>query len=122
MKVHANIHFTLTESGIASTVIALDSETNNFSIFWNNPSIHYELVSGYEVKWRVEGSMEDSSGQLSRTVNQYTASSNLTSGQLYIVNLISHVTLTNPAYNFVVPSSDKKVRLGMHKLIRKILV
>lgn len=122
MKVHVNIHFTLLESGIASTVISLNSMTNKFSIFWNNSSTDYELVSGYEVKWRVEGSMEDSSGQLSRTVNQYTASSNLTPGQLYIVNVISHVTLTNPADSFVVASSDEKVRLGMHKLIRKILV
>lgn len=122
MKVHVNIHFTLLESGIASTVISLNSMTNKFSIFWNNSSTDYELVSGYEVKWRVEGSMEDSSGQLSRTVNQYTASSNLTPGQLYIVNVISHVTVTNPADSFVVASSDEKVRLGMHKLIRKILV
>lgn len=66
--------------------------------------------------------MEDSSDQLSRTVNQYTASSNLTPGQLYIVIVISHVTLTNPADSFVVASSDKKVRLGMHKQTRKILV
>lgn len=122
MKVHVNIHFTLTVSGIASTVIALNRETNNFSIFWNNPSTDYELIFGYEVKWRVKGFMEDSSGQLSRTVNQYTASSNLTSGQLYIVIVISHVTLTNPADSFVVASSDKKVRLGMHKQTRKILV
>lgn len=96
--------------------------TNKFSIFWNNPSTHYELVSGYEVKWRIEGSMEDSSGQLSKTVNQYTPSSNLTSGQLYIVNVISHVTLTNPVDSIVIPSSDEEVRLSMHKLIRKILV
>lgn len=122
MKVHVKIHFTLLGSGIASTVISLNSMTNKFSIFWNNPSTHYELVSGYEVKWRIEGSMEDSSGQLSRTVNQYTPSSNLTSGQLYIVNVISHVTLTNPVDSIVIPSSDEEVRLSMHKLIRKILV
>lgn len=122
MKVHVNVCFTLLETGIASTVIFLNSTTNKFSIFWNNPSNDSELVSGYEVKWRVEGSMEDSSEILSKTVNQYTASRNLRPGQLYIVNVISHVALTDPAGNIVVTAGDRKVRLGMHKLIRKILM
>lgn len=122
MKVHVNVCFTLLETGIASTVIFLNSTTNKFSIFWNHPSTHFELVSGYEVKWRVEGSMEDSSGQLSKTVNQYTALRNLRPGQLYIVNVISHVALTDPADNLVVTAGDRKVRLGMHKQIRKILM
>lgn len=93
-----------------------------FSVIWNNPDTHYELVSSYEVTWRVTSASTYSSGALSRTVNQFTAPSNLTSGQLYIVNVISHVALTDPADDIVVTTGDIKVRLGMHKLIRKILV
>lgn len=114
--------FILLETGIAPTVISLNSTTNKFSVFWNNPTPHFELVSGYEVKWRVSSSSAISSGLQSKTVNQYTAPSNLTPGQLYTVNVISHVTLTNPAYSIVVTSSGRIVRLGMHKLIRKIVV
>lgn len=66
--------------------------------------------------------MEDSSEILSKTVNQYTASRNLRPGQLYIVNVISHVALTDPAYNIVVTQGDRKVRLGMHKQIMKMLM
>lgn len=85
-----------------------------FSVFWSNPSTHYELVSGYEVKWRVASALANSSGTLSKTMNQYNVSSNLTPGQLYIVNVISHVDLTDPTQSIVVTSDDRKVRLGMH--------
>lgn len=82
-------------------------------MFWNNPTTHYEIVSGYEVTWRVAGSSKSSSGLLSRTVNQYTVASGLISGQIYVVNVLSHVTLTGPAYSIVVSSADTTVRTGM---------
>lgn len=103
----------LSETGLAPSVIFLNSTTSWFSVFWSNPTPDFELVSGYEVKWRVASSSADSSGLLSRTKNQYTSPSNLTSGQLYLVNVISHVTLTDPADDIVVTSVDRTVRTGM---------
>lgn len=35
------------------------------------------------------------------------------SGQMYIVNMISNVTLTDPTKSIVVTSADSTVRLGM---------
>lgn len=102
----------LSETGMAPSVIFLNSTTSWFSVFWSNPT-DFELVSGYEVKWRVASSSADSSGLLSKTKNQYTSPSNLTSGQLYLVNVISHVTLTDPADDIVVTSNDRTVRTGM---------
>lgn len=109
--------FTLLETGIASNVIYLNSTTNKFSIFWNNPTTDYELVSGYEVNWRVPGGSWISSNRLGRTVNQYTASSNLISGQLYTVNVVSQVTLSNPAGSVIVTSINRKLRTGMEHYI-----
>lgn len=103
----------LSETGLAPSVIFLNSTTSWFSVFWSNPTPDFELVSGYEVKWRVASSSAISSGLLSRTKNQYTSPSNLTSGQLYLVNVISHVTLTDPAGGIVVSSGDRTVRTGM---------
>lgn len=84
-----------------------------FSVYWNNPTTHYELVSGYKVTWRFSGSSSISSGLLDRNVNQYTVSGNLIFGQLYTVNVICHVNLTNPAEGTVVVSPDTTVRTGM---------
>lgn len=98
------------KTGLAPTIIFLKSTTNMFSVYWNNPTTHYELVSGYEVTWRFSGSSSISSGLLDRNVNQYTVSGNLIFGQLYTVNVICHVNLTNPAEGTVVVSPDTTVR------------
>lgn len=82
-------------------------------VFWNNPTTHYELVSGYEVTWRFTGSSSHSSGPLEKNVNRYTLSSGLMSGQQYTVVVISKVTLTNPAGSTVAASPDLTVRTGM---------
>lgn len=108
-----NICFLLSETGLAPTAIFINSTTNMFSVYWNNPITHYDLVSGYEVTWRVSGSSSISSGSLGRNVNQYTVSGNLISGQLYTVTVICHVTLTNPAESTVVVSPENTVRTGM---------
>lgn len=114
MKSHESIYvFLLSENGLAPTAIFLNSTTNIFFVSWNNPTTHYELVSGYEVTWRFLGSSSTSSGPLERNVNQHTVSSNLMSGQLYTVNVISKVTLTNPADTTVVTSPGTTVRLGI---------
>lgn len=89
-----------------------------FFVFWSNPTNDYELVSSYEVTWRFSGSSFSTSGQLEKNVNQYTVSSGLMSGQLYTVNVISKVTLTNPADSFVQRSNDTPVRLGMKSDIK----
>lgn len=103
----------LSETGLAPIDIFLNSTTSWFSVFWSNPTTDFELVSKYEVTWRVTSASADSSGLLSRTINQYTAPSNLTPGQLYIVNVISHVVLTDPADDIVVTSDDRTMRTGM---------
>lgn len=72
--------------------------------------------------WRVSGSSVSSSGQLDRAVNQYTVSSYLKPGQLYIVNVMSLITLTEPAESMVVTTDDRTVRLGMHIILRRILL
>nr|XP_034308545.1 phosphatidylinositol phosphatase PTPRQ-like [Crassostrea gigas] len=88
----------------------LNSTTSKFSVFWNNPPTHYQLVSGYEVKWGVASFSTNASGTLSRTVNQYTVSNNLIPGQLYRVNVISYITLTGPADSTLITSTDRTVR------------
>lgn len=103
----------LSETGLAPIDIFLNSTTSWFSVFWSNPTTDFELVSKYEVTWRVTSASADSSGLLNRTINQYTAPSNLTPGQLYIVNVISHVVLTDPADDIVVTSDDRTMRTGM---------
>lgn len=65
------------------------------------------------MKWRVTGSSSSTSGPQDKTVNQYTVSKGLMSGQMYIVNMISNVTLTDPTKSIVVTSADSTVRLGM---------
>lgn len=84
--------------------------------------MHYGLVTSNEVVWRVSGSSVSSSGQLDRAVNQYTVSSYLKPGQLYIVNVMSLITLTEPAESMVVTTDDRTVRLGMHIILRRILL
>lgn len=107
------IFFLLLEAGLAPTAIFLNSTTNMFVVSWNNPTTHYELVSGYEVVWKYFRSLSTSSGLLEKNVNQYTVSNGLMSGQLYTVTVISHVTLTNPAVSTVVSSPDTIMRTGM---------
>lgn len=107
--------FLLSETGLAPTAIFLNSTSNMFFVSWNNPTTHYDLVSGYEVTWRFSGSSLNSSGPLERNVNQYTVSSGLMSGQLYEVAVISKVTLTNPAGSTVVASPYTTVRTGKKK-------
>lgn len=61
------------------------------------------------------------SDSLGTAVNQYTASSGLKSGQLYIVNIISYATLSDPTMNIVVTTNDSTVRLGMKYDIQYLL-
>lgn len=68
----------------------------------------------YEVTWKMTGSSAvESSGLLEKTVKQYTVSSYLMAGQLYIVNVISHVKLTNISASIAEHSNDATVRLGV---------
>lgn len=111
----------LLETGLAPTTIFLNSTTSGFSVFWNNPSTHFNLVSDYKVSWRVSGSSSSMSGSLGTAVNQYTVSSGLMSGQLYIVNIISYATLSDPTMDIVVNTNDHTVRLGMNYDIQYLL-
>ncbi|XP_052712082.1 receptor-type tyrosine-protein phosphatase eta-like isoform X2 [Crassostrea angulata] len=99
------------KSRLAPTITSITSTTSSFSVFWNPPNIDSELVTEYEVKWKVPGSSDESSGRVNKTVNSLTVSSGLMSGQLYTVYVISHGDLTNPAKVFVVTSNDSQVRL-----------
>lgn len=63
--------------------------------------------------WRVLGTAGQTSGRLSKSKNKYNVSNGLISGQLYIVNVISHVSLTSPTKQIPVPSPDSTVRTGM---------
>lgn len=107
-----NIFFTFLESRLAPTISGITSTTSSFFVFWNPPNIDSELVTEYEVKWKVTGSSDQSSGRFNKSVNSLNVSSGLMSGQLYTVNVISHGDLTNPAGAFVVTSNDSQVRLG----------
>lgn len=98
------------KSRLAPTITGITSTTSSFSVFWNPPNIDSELVTEYEVQWKVTGSGQ-SSGRLNNSVNSLNVSSGLMSGQLYTVNVISHGILTNPAKPFVVTSDDFQVRL-----------
>lgn len=118
MKNLESFYVLLSEAGLAPTAIFLNSTTNMFVVSWNNPTTHYEVVSGYEVVWRYLGSSLTSSGLLEKKVNQYTVSSGLISGHQYTVTVISKVTLTNPAGSFVQPSPVTPVRLGIKHYIK----
>lgn len=65
------------------------------------------------MKWRVLGTAAQTSGQLSKSENTYNVTNGLISGQLYIVNVISHVSLTSPTKQIPVTSPDTTVRIGM---------
>lgn len=82
-------------------------------MFWNHPTTYYDLVFEYEVKWRVTGASQESSHRLNKTMKQHTVSSDLVSGQLYTVYVISHVNFINPPGSIPVISNDTTVRLGM---------
>lgn len=58
-----------------------------------------------------------SSVNLNNSESRYTVPSGLMSGQIYIVNVISHVNLTNPEQTIVVTSADSKERLGMKYIV-----
>lgn len=67
-----------------------------------------------------ETSAVESSGLLDKTVTQYTVSSYLMAGQLYVVNVISHVKLTNISTRIAEQSKDATVRLGMRMILLDI--
>lgn len=101
------------EKRLIPTNIYINSTTSSFLVFWSPPNTDSELVSEFEVKWRVTGTAGQTSDRLSKSENKYTVSNGLISGQLYIVNVISHVSLTNPPTQLPVTSPDTKVRTGM---------
>ncbi|XP_052711656.1 phosphatidylinositol phosphatase PTPRQ-like isoform X3 [Crassostrea angulata] len=96
---------------LAPTITNITSTTSKILVYWSHPSSYYDLLSNYEVTWKANGSSGGSSGLLEKTVKQYTVSSHLMAGQLYIVNVITHAYRTNPATNIVVNSSDATIRL-----------
>lgn len=87
------------------------------SVFWSSPTTDSELVSTYEVTWKVKGASIGSSPHLDNSKSRYTVHSGLMSGQIYIVNVISHVNLTNPEQTIVVTSADFKERLSMKNIV-----
>lgn len=105
--------FTLLEKRLEPINIYLNSTTSSFVVFWSPPNTDSELVSEYEVIWRVLGTAGQTSGRLSKSENTYNVSNGLISGQLYIVNVISHVSLTSPTKQIPVVSPDTTVRTSM---------
>lgn len=105
--------FTLLEKRLVPTNIYLNSKTSSFFVFWSPPNTDSELVSEYEVKWRAFGTAVQTSGRLSKSENIYNVTNGLISGQLYKVNVISHVSLTSPTKQIPVSSPDTTVRTGM---------
>lgn len=87
------------------------------SVFWSSPTTDSELVSTYEVTWKVKGASIESSPHLDNSKSRYTVHSGLMSGQIYIVNVISHVNLTNPEQTIIVPSADLEERLSMKYVV-----
>lgn len=82
-------------------------------MFWNHPTSYYNLISEYEVKWKVFGALQEASHSVNKTVKQHNVSSGLVSGQLYTVYVISHVNFINPQGSISVNSNDTTIRLGM---------
>lgn len=105
--------FYLLEKRLVPTNIYLKSTTSSFFVSWSPPNTDSELVSEYEVNWRVLSTAAQTSGRLSKSKNNYNVTNGLISGQLYIVNVISHVSLTSPTEQIPVTSSDTTVRTGM---------
>lgn len=108
-----NEYFTLLEKRLVPTNIYLNSTISSFFVFWSPPNTDFELVSEYEVNWRAFGTAVQTSGRLSKSENTYNVSNGLISGQLYKVNVISHVSLTSPTKQIPVTSPDTTVRTGM---------
>lgn len=102
----------LLEIRLAPTITNITSTTSTISVYWSHPNTYYDLLSNYEVTWKANGSSGGSSGLLEKTVKLYTVSSHLMPGQLYVVNVISHVYRTNPTKSIAVNSTDATVRLG----------
>lgn len=95
---------------LAPNITKLTSTTSKISVYWSHPNTQYDLVSNYEVTWKVNGSSVETSGLLERTVKEYTVSRYLIAGQLYIVNVICHTDRSNPA----VSSDDASIRLSIN--------
>lgn len=105
--------FTLLGKRLEPTNIYLNCTTSSFFISWSPPNTDSELVSEYEVNWRVLGTAGQTSGRLSKSKSKYSVSNGLISGQLYIVNVVSHVSLTSPTKQIPVVAPDTTVRTSM---------
>lgn len=99
---------------LAPNITKLTSTTSKISVYWSHPSTQYDLVSNYEVTWKVNGSSVETSGLLERTVKEYTVSRYLIAGQLYIVNVICHTDRSNPSSHTAVSSDDASIRLSIN--------
>lgn len=102
---------------MAPIIIHLNSTTATLSVFWSPPTTDSELVSTYEVTWKVKGASIGPSAHLDNSKSRYTVPSGLMSGQIYIVNVISHVNLTNPEQTIVVTSAESEERLSMKYIV-----
>lgn len=107
------MYFTLSETGLIPIITDLTSTTSSITVHWSHPSNHSELVNNYEVIWRTEETSTESTGLLDKRVKQFSISSYLMAGQLYIVNVIAHVDITYVLVRSAVHSMDATVRLGM---------
>lgn len=99
---------------LAPNITKLTSTTSKISVYWSHPNTQYDLVSNYEVTWKVNGSSVETSGLLERTVKEYTVSRYLIAGQLYIVNVICHTDRSNPSSHTAVSSDDASIRLSIN--------
>lgn len=107
------IHLTcFSDTALAPNITKLTSTTSTISVYWSHPNTQYDLVSNYEVTWKVNGSSVETSGLLERTVKEYTVSRYLIAGQLYIVNVICHTDRSNPSAHTAVPSDGAFIRLS----------
>lgn len=107
------MYFTLSEPGLIPIITDLTSTTSSISVHWSDPSNHSELVNNYEVTWRMEETSTESTGLLDKRVKQFSISSYLMAGQLYIVNVIAHVDITYDLARSAVHTMEATVRLGM---------
>lgn len=107
------IFFLFLDTELAPIITGIVSTTSTFTVFWNHPTSYYNLISEYEVKWKVSGTLQEASHSVNKTLKQHTVSSGLVSGQLYTVYVISHVNFLNPQGSISVNSNDTTIRLGM---------
>ena len=103
-----------TGTGLTPNIDGKSSTTSTLSVSWSHPTTNYNLVTNYEVQWKVVGdSSFQTSKNLDKTSNNYTVSDRLMSGQLYTVVVIAHVKLTSPDDTLILSSSGQTERLGM---------